>query len=185
MLTFKVSTQRRARIPLAVRREQILAAALVEFGHKGLHGGSTVAIARDIDISHPNLFRIYPTKHELFVAVLKHVFERVEARMLSVGESAEENPLDAMSDAWGVLMQERDLMFMILQGYAASDDDNIRDIMREWTREVFERVEVLPGVGEDGAHDFIAQGMFYMAAAAMDLPARGDAWAARFLASGA
>lgn len=181
-----MSTPRRARVPLTERREQILASALVEFSHKGLHGGSTVAIARDVDISHPNLFRIYPTKHELFVAVLTHVFGRVEATMLAAGERARENPLEVMSDAWGVLMTERDLMFMILQGYAAADDDDIRCIMQEWTRDVYERLAGLPEVGDDRAHDFFAQGMLYMAAAALNLPARSDAdaWAARFLNSG-
>ena len=59
--------------------------------------------------------------------------------------------------------------------------------MHDWTREVFERTEALPGVGEDASHDFFAAGMLYMVATAMDLPARAekDPWAARFLASGA
>ena len=174
------------RIPIEERREQILEAALEEFGHKGLHGGSTVAIAKRVGISHPNLFRIYPTKHELFVAVLGRVFATIEREMLVAGERFEEAPLQAMSDAWGGLMERREVMFMVLQGYAASGDPAIRDIMHDWTRGVFERIAALPGVGEDIAHDFFAAGMLYMAAAALDLPARAgeDPWAARFLDSG-
>lgn len=177
---------RRTRVPIEERREQILEAALNEFSRKGLHGGSTVAIAAEVGISQPNIFRIYPTKRELFVAVLQRVFARIEVRMLAAGERDAERPLQTMSDAWGALMDEREIMFMVLQGYAASDDDVVRGLMEEWTREVFERMEALPGVGTDDAHDFFAAGMLYMVAAALDLPGRAsdDAWAARFLESG-
>lgn len=182
-----VTEHRSRRVPLEQRRKQILQAALHEFSHKGLHGGSTVAIAAEVGVSQPNIFRIFPTKHELFVAVLEQVFARVETKMLAAGETAPEQPLQAMSDAWGELMQEREIMFMLLQGYAASDDPRIRDLMHGWTREVHERVAALPGVGEDASHDFFAAGTFYMVATALDLPARAadDAWAARFLDSGA
>lgn len=174
------------RIPVEERRAQILDAALREFSHKGLHGGSTMAIARQAGISQPNIFRIFATKRDLFVAVLQWVFRKIESTMLAAGESAASEPLTAMSDAWGQLMLERENMFMLLQGYAASDDPTIRDLMHEWTRDVFQRVEALPGVGEDASHEFFADGMLYMVATAMDLPARAtdDPWAARFLDSG-
>ncbi len=180
------TTRTTIRVPLEERREQILVAALSEFSHKGLHGGSTVAIAADVGVSQPNIFRIFSTKHDLFVAVLERVFTKIETTMLAAGEADAQRPLEAMSDAWGTLMAEREIMFMLLQGYAASDDPIIRDLMHDWTREVFERMEALRGMDADSAHDFFAAGMLYMVATAMDLPARaaGDAWAARFLDSG-
>lgn len=177
---------RRPRVSIEERREQILEAALKEFSHKGLHGGSTVTIAKEVGISHPNLFRVFPTKRELFIAVLESTFATVDREMLAAGERAEARPLHAMSDAWGALMERRELMLILLQGYAASEDDEIREVMHRWTREVFERMEALPGVGADNAHDFFAAGMLYMAAASMDLPAKAqhDDWARRFLESG-
>ncbi len=180
-------TTRRPRVSAEERRRQILAAALKEFSHKGLHGGSTVAIAKEVEISHPNLFRIFPTKRELFVAVLEETFAAVDREMLVAGEAAEERPLEVMSDAWGVLMERRELMLILLQGYSASEDPEIRDVMHRWTQEVFERMEAIPGVGTDRAHDFFAAGMLYMVAASMDLPTRAahDTWVHRFLESGA
>lgn len=178
--------QPRKRVPVAERREQILEAALSEFSQKGLHGGSTVTIAKEVGISHPNLFRIFPTKHELFVAVLERVFSVIEHTMLAAGERESQAPLQAMSDAWGELMERREIMFMLLQGYAASDNAAIRDLMEGWTRDVFERIGALPEVGDDISHDFFAAGTLYMVAAAIDLPARAesDSWARRFLDSG-
>lgn len=180
------TSRRTPRVPLEQRREQILVAALHEFSHKGLHGGSTVSIAAEIGVSQPNIFRIFSTKHALFIAVLERVLTTIEATMLAAGERSPDQPLHTMSDAWGSLMEERLNMFMLLQGYAASDDPVVRDLMHNWTRSMFERIEALPGAGEDSAHGFIAEGMLYMVATAMDLPAKtaGDPWANRFLASG-
>ena len=50
------------------RREELLAVGLVRFAEGGYHGTSTEAIARDAGISHPYLFRLFPTKKELFLA---------------------------------------------------------------------------------------------------------------------
>ncbi|WP_227998959.1 TetR/AcrR family transcriptional regulator [Nocardia australiensis] len=181
-----MSAERRPRVSIEQRREQILAAALKEFSHKGLHGGSTVNIAKEAGISHPNLFRIFSTKPELFVAVLEQTFATVAREMIVTGEAADGDPLRAMADAWGVLMENRELMLMLLQGYAACEDPSIRDLMHRSTRDIFEQMEAMPEVGTDRAHDFFAAGMLYMVAASMDLPARAehDAWADRFLASG-
>lgn len=181
-----MTQERRPRVSIERRREQILAAALKEFSHKGLHGGSTVTIAKEVEISHPNLFRVFSTKKELFIAVLEQTFARIEREMIIPGEKAEEGHLQTMADAWGVLMENRDLMLILLQGYAACDDPDIRDEMEGWTRDVFERVEAIPGVGSDPAHDFFAAGMLYMVAASMGLPrlSEDSAWAERFLSSG-
>lgn len=182
----EIQRARRPRVSIERRREQILAAALKEFSHKGLHGGSTVTIAKEVEISHPNLFRVFSTKKELFMEVLKQTFAKIEKDMVIPGEKDKENPLQTMADAWGVLMEHRELMLILLQGYAACNDPAIRDLMHGWTQDLFERFEAMPGVGTNPAHDFFAAGMLYMVAASMDLPslAAQDEWAERFLASG-
>ncbi|ASO21113.1 AcrR family transcriptional regulator [Actinoalloteichus hoggarensis] len=178
---------RRPRVSIERRREQILAAALQEFSRKGLHGGSTVTIAKDVEISHPNLFRVFSTKKELFISVLEQTFATIERVMLVPGEKEAVAPLQTMADAWGDLMENRALMLILLQGYAASDDPEIRDVMQGWTQDVFERMEALPKVGTDTAHSFLAEGFLYMVSASMDLSVRAehDPWAERFLDSGA
>jgi TetR/AcrR family transcriptional regulator len=178
--------EREAQAQSMPRREQILAAALEEFSHKGFHGASTLAIAEAAGSSHPGLFRTFPTKKRLFLAVLEHTFATIEREMLLRGEEAEGDQLWAMANGWGVLMESREVMLILLQGYAACEDPDIRDLMHGWTRDVFERAEALPGVDADLAHDFFAAGMLYLVAASMDLPGRtgDDPWAERFLASG-
>src|ERR1700746_3480704 len=52
----------------AVRREEVLDAALFEFAEHGFDGASTDDIARRAGISQPYLFRLFGTKKELFKA---------------------------------------------------------------------------------------------------------------------
>ncbi|PZG25591.1 hypothetical protein C1I98_34495 [Spongiactinospora gelatinilytica] len=65
-----MTAKRRPRVGARQRREEVIEAALVEFSRKGLRGGSTIAIARRAGLSHANLFRLFPTKKKLFLAVL-------------------------------------------------------------------------------------------------------------------
>ncbi|WP_326640922.1 TetR/AcrR family transcriptional regulator [Streptosporangium sp. NBC_01755] len=163
----------------------MLAAALREFSQKGLHGGSTTTIAAAAGISQPNLFRLFATKKELFIAVLTHVFEAIEREMIQRGASAPD-PLTAMESAWGRLLVADDLMAMYLQGFAACHDPDIRVEMQRATRAIFERVERMPGLDAAQAHRFFAEGLLFMAGAVMNLEdeATEDGWGRRFLYSG-
>src|SRR4030088_2980661 len=61
------------------RRAEVLKAAVAEFALHGLHGTSTEMSARRIGISQPYIFRLFPTKKELFLAAIDQCFDRVEA----------------------------------------------------------------------------------------------------------
>ena len=61
--------------------ERILAAAESEFAAQGFTGASTNSIARQFGGSKATLFRYYPTKAELFVAVMRRISERRVAGM--------------------------------------------------------------------------------------------------------
>ena len=62
------------------RREEILAAALEEFGEHGLDGTSTDTIARKAGISQPYLFRLFGSKKELYLASVRRCFRRTLRR---------------------------------------------------------------------------------------------------------
>src|SRR5919204_500648 len=53
------------------RREEILVVALEEFGEHGLHGTSTDTVARKAGVSQPYLFRLFGTKKELYLEVVR------------------------------------------------------------------------------------------------------------------
>ena len=106
------------------RRDAIVVAALREFAASGYSGTSTESIARAVGVSQPYLFQLFGTKRELFLAVVRHGFQRTR---LVFHEAAKRGPeddptcsiLDLMGLAYMRLLADRDLLRVQLQAYAA------------------------------------------------------------------
>ncbi|WP_201394804.1 TetR/AcrR family transcriptional regulator [Ktedonobacter sp. SOSP1-52] len=165
------------------RREDILAAAITEFSEKGFHGGSTVTIAKLVGISQPNLFRLFPTKKALFMSTIERVALRVQQKMIVIGQQHPENSLSAMKRAYRNVLADRELVLLLLQGYAASEDQEIRETMRRSTSEIFKQIAEMPGISREQARTFYADGMLLTIATAMKLSeiADDEEWAHLFL----
>src|SRR5687767_7841552 len=105
------------------RREAVLEAAASEFSRKGLHGGSTDAIAKAAGISQPYLFRLFGTKKELYRATAERKMEETYQAFerASRGKNGQEALL-AMGDAYRDLLVDRDRLQLMLQCFAACDD---------------------------------------------------------------
>src|ERR1700731_1203832 len=67
----------RRRGPPAERGEELIAAAVHEFAHGGLHGTPVERIARRVGVAQPYVFSLFPSKRDLFLAALDRSFERV------------------------------------------------------------------------------------------------------------
>ena len=129
------------------RREQILEAALAEFAAHGLEGGSTEAIAKAVGISQPYVFRLFGTKKELFMATIERcMLGTLEMfRTASAGLQGEE-ALHAIGDAYVErLAADPTYLHSQMQAYAASDDPQIREVVRKGYGELVEYVERVSG----------------------------------------
>src|SRR5690349_9761123 len=85
------------------RRETILEAAARVFAARGLHGTPTTEVAKAAGISHAYLFRLFPTKAELFAALTQRVNDRIYdtmARAAADAKAGGEEPLMAMGKAY-------------------------------------------------------------------------------------
>ena len=114
------------------RREEILEAALTEFAAHGFEGASTDTIAREVGISQPYLFRLFGTKKGLYLAsaerCLADTYEKFRAA--SEGLSGDE-ALEAIGMTYKQMIAEDPRRLQAqMQGYAASDDSEIREVMR-------------------------------------------------------
>src|SRR5947208_13128615 len=69
--------ERGPRISADERREILVEVASEEFAERGLHGTPTQDIAEQAGISHAYLFRLFPTKVDLFIAVSDRCFQLV------------------------------------------------------------------------------------------------------------
>src|SRR5437899_13010531 len=59
------------------RRDQVIRAAVAEFAIRGLEGTSTSDIAKRVGVSQPYLFRLFPTKRDLFIAAVDHGVDHI------------------------------------------------------------------------------------------------------------
>src|ERR1700733_1691823 len=169
-------TETRQRMPAGERRELVLEAALAEVAAGGLAGTSTEDVARRAGISQPYLFRLFPTKRALFLALVQRCFDRLEETFTTAAAGLTgQDALTAMGDAYELLLDDRLLLQMQMQAYAACDDPEVRATTRAGFKHLWELVERLTGLPFQDVVDFFAVGML-MNAAAMDLPAVDERW---------
>src|SRR3989442_702576 len=122
------------------RREQILEAALAEFAARGLEGGSTEAIARKVRISQPYVFRLFGTKKQLFTATIERCMRgTLEMMQTAAGDLKGEEALRAIGQAYtDRLATDPIYLRSQMQAYAASDDPEIREVVRRGYGELVE-----------------------------------------------
>jgi AcrR family transcriptional regulator len=156
----------------AERRQEVLAVAMEHFATGGYHGTSTEGIAREAGISHAYLFRLFPTKRELFLACTDRACERVLEAFRRAAASAEPGQeLKAMGDAYvSELLPDRHAILMLMHSYAAGGADReIRDHVRRMYGSVVTEVTELSAAGPDDTWSFFATGMLLNIVAALDL----------------
>jgi AcrR family transcriptional regulator len=162
------------------RREALIAAAIPVFAHRGFRAASTVEIAEAAGISQAYLFRLFPTKVDLFVAVCQTCRER----MLQLFRSAlatrtpNETPMHAMGCAYGDMLEEnRDLLMLQLQSHATSGEPAIAACMQDTFRSLYELVAEATEASEEEMRGFFAQGMLMNVMAAINAREVDETWA--------
>ena len=171
------ATGRGPRMPAEQRRELVLGEAMAAFAAHGYAGTSTEEVARRAGISQPYLFRLFPTKKALFLALVERCFRRVRDEFAAAaGELTGEEAMTAMADAYEALLDDRILLLLQMQAYAACEDPEIRDATRTGFRKLWEQVERITGLPYQTVVDFFAVGMLMNVAAAMNLPEVDGRW---------
>jgi AcrR family transcriptional regulator len=162
------------------RREEILEAAERVFAARGLHGTPTMEIAKAAGISQAYLFRLFPTKAELFIALVRRCNERIQRTFVDAAAAAKaagEDVLPAMGQAYVGLLGDRDLLLGQLHAHAACDDAEIRAEMRRGFAELVELVERESGADDEQIRTFFAHGMLLNVLAAMRAEESDAHWA--------
>ena len=155
----------------------VLETAVAEFALHGMAGTSTEDVARGAGISQPYLFRLFPTKKALFLALVERCYQRIEdAFIAAAGDKTGEAALEAMGDEYERLLENRTLLLLQMHAYAASEDPEIRAATRAGFKRLWTMVERVSGLPFDRVVQFFAMGMLMNVAAAMDLPAVDERW---------
>src|SRR3954447_15114880 len=166
------------------RREEILDAALVEFAKRGLHAASTEDIARRAGISQPYVFRLFGTKKALFTAVVARCFRETHELFARAAEGKRgAEALEGMGAAYiERLRRDRTQLLAQMQAYAACDDPEIRDVVRDGYGDLVTYVERVTGLPPEAVSTFFAKGMLLNVIASMGLGAGSEPWAVRLIA---
>jgi AcrR family transcriptional regulator len=159
------------------RREMVLEAAVAEFAVGGMAGTSTEDVARRAGISQPYLFRLFPTKKALFLALVERCYLRIEeAFIAAAGDKTGDAALEAMGDEYERLLENRTLLLLQMHAYSACEDPDVRAATRAGYKRLWTMVERVSGLPFDRVVQFFAMGMLMNVAAAMDLPAVDERW---------
>jgi AcrR family transcriptional regulator len=105
------------------RREAVLEAAMEVFGERGFLGTPTMAVAKAAGISQAYLFRLFPTKEDLVLAVVERSNQRIYETFAKVAAQARaegRDPREAMGEAYGELLEDRRLLLTQIHQHAAA-----------------------------------------------------------------
>jgi AcrR family transcriptional regulator len=143
--------ERGPRISADERREIVVELAAEEFAKRGFHGTPTQDIADRAGISHAYLFRLFPTKTDLFIAVTERCFQRVIEVFAKAAEGTEpgEERLHAMGHGYVELLADRTRLLVQLQSYSACDEPRIRKAVQRGWEDLYTFVEREAGVGRE------------------------------------
>jgi len=158
-------------------------AAMPVFAEKGYHAAPTTEIAKNAGISQAYLFRLFPTKEELFIAAIERsnrmMFETfVEAADRAAKEGLD--PMEEMGTAYGDLVgSNRDVLLLQLHGQAMSNFmPAVREVMRAGFAGLYavaaERMDVSP----EDLKMWFAGGMLINAMTAINAEEVDEPWAA-------
>ena len=171
------------RLSAEERRDDVLDAALIEFAERGLVGTSTEDIARRAGISQPYLFRLFGTKKELFKAsVARCLRETLEMFQRAAEGKRGEEALKAIGQAYQKQLEEdRTRLRLQMQSYAASDDPEIRAVVRAGYGDLVAYVRRVSGADWPTVWGFFSTGMLLNVLASMHVDDQPDQWMTELL----
>jgi AcrR family transcriptional regulator len=163
------------------RREVVLEAAMEVFGERGFLGTPTIDVAKAAGISQAYLFRLFPKKVDLVLAVVERSNQRVYDRFARAAEQARAeggDPGQTMGDAYGELLEDRRLLLTQIHQHAAAAS---MPEVAEAARAAFERLVALvereTGAEPKAIQEFFAHGMLMNVMAAIGASDDQGRWA--------
>jgi AcrR family transcriptional regulator len=113
------------RMTASERRDAILRAALPEFASKGYAGTTTRDLARAGGVTEPVLYRHFPSKADLYLAVLRSAEARMLARLAEIvgGVAGAAPRVEALARAMESVVETMSEELRVLHGAAATRSD--------------------------------------------------------------
>jgi len=165
------------RIPAALRREQILAAASRVFGERGYSGATTDQVAQAAGISQPYVVRMFGTKENLFLEVVARALDKLISafrEVLAAPGPAGDDPADSLVARLGAayvdLIEDRGILLSLMQAFITGHDPVIGARAREGFLQIYRMLRDEAGFPPEVIREFLADGMLFNTLLAIRLP---------------
>ncbi|MEP7016813.1 MAG: TetR/AcrR family transcriptional regulator [Actinomycetota bacterium] len=152
-----MSVEQERRMTADERREQILQAALIVFADGGYAGTTTDQVAHEAGVTQPYVVRLFGGKQRLFAEAYSRASRRVVAALAAVGPGPDAQK--EMGEAYIGLLADRNLLRLLMHGFAAGSEPEIGKLARWTLSEAFRLYIERTGEGPDEARVFVAHGM--------------------------
>ena len=163
------------------RRETVLRTAVRAFAARGYYGTPTVDIAKEAGISQSYLYRLFPAKEDLFIAVVRRCFQLARESFAEgaakAASAAPQDVLAAMGDAYARLISDPDILLLLMQAQCAAQEPAIGEAVRSEYARLVEYVRAASGAADDEIQLFFARGMLCHLLVALGVPAVDARWA--------
>lgn len=165
-----------------VRREAVVDAAITEFARTGYHGTPTTAVAASAGISTAYVFKLFPSKVELFVAALDRCFELVERSLATGAARAAGAEPDAvlyeMGGAYAELIADKRLLMLQVHAQSAADIADIGEAVRRGLARVTDYAKTRSGASDEAVQRFMAYGQLCHLITTLGLDGDEGGWSA-------
>ncbi|GGV17980.1 hypothetical protein GCM10010182_44050 [Actinomadura cremea] len=163
------------------RRATVLRTAIGAFAARGFYGTTTTEVAGHAGISQAYLYRLFPDKEALFVAVVDHCALRIRECLADgaarAGSGDPEAILAAMAEAYARLVADRDLLMVLVQAGCAAAEPAIGAAVHACYARQVEYVRAASGAGDGQVQDFFARTFLCNAVVAMNAEDLDAPWA--------
>ncbi len=154
------------RMRSADRRALVIEAATAVFGERGYVGATTDAIAKAAGVSQPYVVRMFGTKEELFLAVLRRALDLVlTAFRGAIGGTGPEHPAgrtdlhSRIGHAYADLLGDRGLLLSLMHGFILGSEPAIGACVRDGFLEIYRVLREEAEFGPEEVRGFLADGM--------------------------
>ena len=140
----ETKAKRRMRAP--ERRRQLLEVARKVFGRRGYHTVTMDSVAKEAGVTKPILYDHFPSKRELYLALLEADLANLEKRLAEGLENSRGNRerIRASFQTYFDFVDEHAEGFRLLMQEAVGGDRHFQDLVHRFRSEVLDRVtEVL------------------------------------------
>ncbi len=141
----------RIRLSAPERRKQLLAVAVGEFGVRGYHITTMNQLAEAAGVTKPVLYQHFPSKRDLYLAVLGDVGERLRKAIADATgrASSPHAQVESGFSAYFGFFANEPAAFQVLFGDAARNDDEFAAVSHRVETELADTIAELMTIGTD------------------------------------